>query len=327
MNNFKIIVDKRTELMSIILALAGGNDYIEEHFVLLTKDDYMQRVLKYFNKFKNHSAVLNAKNIAQNDVGFSFDNPILLAFQLQEDLTFDGVIAESILKELSNENELKEFLYSVEDFAKISKFVDFYNNEKNYYWTKIQEIEEIFTPEQFLMVLQQTLKVEIENNFIINIITTLVNSNHGFKLEGDIVANLGLMCLNSIETVKFDKGFSHIIIHEFLHAFVNPLTAKSLEYINSTLDLQPKSKMAKLGYGNKISYINDSIVRALTIRIREKMTNIDAGNFLTKEENWGFVHVQDIYREILKFEKQDLIWDKYFVNLLKVFEDEKEAYK
>lgn len=327
MNSLKIIVDKRTELMSIILALAGGNDYIEEHFVLLSKDDYKQRVLKHFNEFKNHSAVLIAKNIAQNDIGFSFDNPILLAFQLQEDLTFDGKISEDLLKELDNENGLKDLLYSVEDFAKTSKFVDFYKNENNYYLTKIQEIEEIFNSKQFLIVLKQTLKVEIENNFIVNIIPTLINSNHGFELEGNIVANLGLVCLNSIETVKFDKGFSHIIIHEFLHAFVNPLTTKSLGDINFTLDLESKHKLEKLGYGNRISYINDSIVRALTIRIREKMTNIDVNKFLTREQDWGFVHVKDIYSEILKFEQQDLSWDKYFVNFLKVFEEEREADK
>ena len=36
------IVDKRTELMSIILALSQGNEYIEEHFSFDIKDEYRQ---------------------------------------------------------------------------------------------------------------------------------------------------------------------------------------------------------------------------------------------------------------------------------------------
>ena len=82
--------------------------------------------------------------------------------------------------------------------------------------------------------------------------------------------------------------------------------------------------VAKIGYSNKISYINDTIVRALTIRIREKLDNIDIQKFLLREHNFGFIHTKDVYNQIVNFENQNIDWDTYFPNILNVFNKNKE---
>ena len=114
----KFIVDKRTELMSIILALSECNEYAEEHFNLSVKEDYRNRVKSWFPKFENHNCIKLAKQIGVLEEGFNYDNPIRLAFQLSENLTYDGKISKYLLEELDCEMLLKEFLYEVANFVK-----------------------------------------------------------------------------------------------------------------------------------------------------------------------------------------------------------------
>ena len=65
-------VDKRTELMSIILALSNGNDYVCEHFNFNVKDDYRIRAYNYFKSFKNHKCIQLANVVCEKVVGFNF---------------------------------------------------------------------------------------------------------------------------------------------------------------------------------------------------------------------------------------------------------------
>lgn len=319
MQEVKFIVDKRTELISIVLAYSQCNDYAKEHFLLDIKEEYRERVSQYFDKYKNHNCINLAREIGKNDVGFSYDNVIMLAFLLQPDLTYNGKFTEYLSSELDNIEFIKEFLFEVTDFAKVSNYEQFFENEKEYYQSKIRELQKIFDKQKFSTYISQTLKTKIDDNLIVNIIPMLVNSNHGFKIENNLYANIGLVC-DDLESInKFDKGYSHIIIHEFLHPFVNPLTEKYNHCINFELDKDAQNKLSKIGYNNKISFINDTIVRALTIRVREKIDDINAQKFINREHSLGFTKTQDVYNKIIEFENQNKHWNEYFCSILQVF--------
>lgn len=319
MKQLEVTVDKRTELMAIVLALSECNMYAEEHFNLSILEDYRQKVLQHFHKFKNHKCIMLAKELGNKETGFNYDNPIRLAFEIEKDLSCDGEISQEILDELKDKKLLKEFLYSICDFAKETKFDDFYNSQKGYYQKKIDEIKQIFNINNFLPCMEHFFKTKFNNNFFINIIPTLINSNHGFIANGNCYANLGLLSEDFKKIELFNKGYSHIIIHEFLHSFVNENTNKNIRDIKLELVYQPNKNLQTMGYNNKISYINDTIVRALTIRLRKALDNIDDNKFLDKEASWGFVYIKDVYMEILNFEKQQLSWDKYYSNILHAF--------
>lgn len=307
-----IVVDKRTELMSIILALSQGNEYIEEHFCFNIDDNYRKRALEHFKPFKNHRAVKLAKQLAVSDEGFNFDNPIRLAFSLNQNLQFGGVIEKFLLLELENEKLLKEFMKEVVNFCKDSSFNEFYNLNKSYYLEKINQIKSLFNQELFICELQKFLKFELKEKFKINIIPMLLNANHGFKVRGVNFANVGLPSENFKSIDKFNNGYSHIIIHEFVHNFVNCYTK------NNKLQLPNKfSKILKsAGYANPIAYLNDTIVRAITIRLREKINKINAEDFLERENRFGFVYVKKTYEQIVKYEKQNVCWNEYFNKLI-----------
>lgn len=309
----KFIVDKRTELMSIILALSQGNEYIKEHFSFNVQDEYRRRIYNHFSKFKNHKAVQLARQIAKNDEGFSFDNPIRLAFSLNQKLGFDGKIEEYLLQELENEATLKEFMYEVVNFAKESDFEDFYITNNDYYLFKIEGLKQLFNGEIFVCELQRFLKIEIKDDFVVNIIPMLINSNHGFKVNGNNFANISMLSEDFKTIYNFNNGTIHTIIHEFAHNFVNCYTDKNQLQIPEDL----RNKLKNLGYENPISYLNDTIVRAITIRLREKIQNLDIKKFFDIEKKFGFVYVEKVYRELLVYESQNKSWEKYFPKLLK----------
>ena len=309
----KIVVDKRTELMSIVLGLAQGNEYIEKHFSFNVKDDYRKKVYEHFSKYSNHKCIKFAKEIAEKEEGFNFDNPIRLAFSLDGDLSFDGLIESYLINELEDEMLIKEFVNSLVDFAKDSNFVDFYNEQQNYYLFKVEEINNLFNGKKFVSILEEFLKRNVNEDFSVNIIPMLVNANHGFSNRGINYANIGLLS-EDFETIEpFNKGYNHIIIHEICHCFVNCNTKQ----IKLQLPEEFILKLKSVGYGNSISYLNDTIVRAMTIRLREKLENIDVQKFLNREKDWGFVLVADVYQELIKYENQNLSWEEYFTNFIK----------
>lgn len=307
------LVDKRTELMSIVLALSQGNEYIEEHFSFNIRDDYRQRVYDHFINFKHHKAIEYARKIAECDEGFNFDNPIRLAFSLNEQLEFDGKIEDYLLKELENKNLLEDFVQEVVNFSKDSEFEKFYNLNHDYYLSKIEELKKIFNLEFFIDKMQKFFKTQLNvDNFKINIIPMLVNANHGFKVANNYVANLGIVSEDFKTIEKFNNGTVHIIIHEISHNFVNCYTEGNKLHIPESF----KNLLKKIGYGNAFSYLNDTIVRAITILLRSKIQNIDVQNFLNKEDSLGFVYVRKVYEELIKYEKQSKSWEEYFPKII-----------
>jgi len=319
----KILVDKRTELMSIILALSQGNEYIEEHYSFDVQDKYRHRVYNHFSKFKKHKAVELASEIAKCDEGFNFDNPIRLAFSLTEQLDFDGTIEDYLLKELENEKLLKDFLVEVVKFAKETNFKEFYLSNNDYYSSKIEELKQMFNSEPFVCELQKFLKVKIKDDFNINIVPMLINANHGFKVDGDNFANIGMLSEDFKTIEKFNNSTIHTIIHEFAHNFVNCYTNNNQLSIPKDL----KKELKNMGYGNTIAYLNDTIVRAITIRLREKIQNVDIQKFFDIEDKFGFIFVRKAYQELLVYENQSTSWEEYFPKLLSSIIRKQETYK
>ena len=304
-------VDKRTELMSIILALSNGNDYVCEHFNFNVKDDYRIRAYNYFKSFKNHKCIQLANVVCEKVVGFNYDNTMLIAFELDDDFKFTKKsLSQNVMSELGDNELVKEFLRAVYDFANDTNFDSFYNNEREYYLSKINEVKTLFNVENIEDVMQQFFKMDINKSFCVNIIPMLINANHGFEIGDTIYANIGLLSEDFCVISNFDNGYKHIILHEFMHYFVN---ANVMKYKSN---VKLNNKLANKDYQNDYSYIIDTIVRALTIMVRSKIDNINVQKFFDIEKRSGFAKVQNVYNEIVKFECQENNWNDYFANLL-----------
>ena len=151
----------------------------------------------------------------------------------------------------------------------------------------------------------------------------LANANHGFKVNNNNFANIGMLSGDFKTINKFNNGTIHTIIHEFVHNFVNCYTDNNRLLIPDEL----RNKLKNMGYGNPISYLNDTIVRAITIRLREKIENIDTQKFFDIENKFGFVYVKKVYNELLEYEGQTTSWKEYIPKLLESIKEKEENNK
>ena len=97
----------------------------------------------------------------------------------------------------------------------------------------MKELESVINGKDVLHCIENTLKMSIENKFVVNIIPSLINSNHGFNINGVNYACVGLPCEDFKNIDKFNNGYLHIVLHEFLHPFVNPNTDRYLKQIKA----------------------------------------------------------------------------------------------
>ena len=110
MNKIKVVVDKRTELMGIMLSLSN---YLEKHPYMLNEEankDYNDRLQKHFVNFKDHKIIKTINYMIEN-LNFNFDAPyniILSKFDEKFNLT----------NEDTNDEYMKIIIQSRTDFLK-----------------------------------------------------------------------------------------------------------------------------------------------------------------------------------------------------------------
>ncbi len=311
MRKVSFIVDKRTEFIAIVLYLSQCNDYVTEHFRAL-ESDYHVSMRKNFTPFINTKSITLAQKLGETENGFTFDNCIRIAFLLESDFSYLGRWDNYFDNEFSDKKSLMDFLSSIKDLAKLSKFENFYNSNLWYYKTKLNELNAVFDAEKFCGTVNSFFNKNNPQVFCVNYIPTLINANHGFDSEDMLYANIGSFSENLKDVSSFDKGYQHIIIHEFMHNFVNPLLSKhSNEQIVVNTNLKE--------YNNRFSYISETVTRALTIKIRELMTGNSFDKLLLQEKRNGFDLVEKVYAKLDEYTHQDLSWEEYFPCIINLF--------
>ena len=132
MNKVEVRIDKRTELMSVLLYVSN---YRKEfpHLVLFNKDvEYVRDVHEAFSKFANHKAVELLNEIVEK-LNFSYNAPFQLAWELKEDYSIDKLLADPFKDRLQSAPVVESFMKEIKDFAEKSNFEQFYNEHLEYY--------------------------------------------------------------------------------------------------------------------------------------------------------------------------------------------------
>ena len=311
MGKVNFIVDKRTELIANLLRISQCNDYVTEHFCLL-KDEYFLNALKVFSPFKSEKVILLARKLGKTEKGFTYDNCIRLAFLLEDDFSYNGRWDEYFDREFCNADLVKNFLSSIKDFVVLTEFERFYTTQIPFYEQKLSELSQVFDGDEFDVIIRDLFQNPKNINFCVNFVPSLVNANHDFKSGQVIFANIGTFSEDNTKSMTFDRGYQHIIIHEFMHSFVNPLT-ENLDIYDFDI------KKSAREYENTRAYVKETITRALTNKIRELMTGEKFDRLLLRERQAGFDLVEDVYQKLDEYTAKMQSWDEYFPTILNVF--------
>lgn len=265
-----VTANENVEMMSILSCLA---DYSEYNMRVAGK--YNDDVKNYFEKYKNHPAVLKMKHIRKT-YRIAYDAVMSMAIHLcYKDDSFQLMNNEHLLdKRWSNVNKTL-FLSLLTDFYKDSSFSSFYAEHFDFYKEGILYFKEKvlihFSPDWCEDFFGRNKK----ENFSIIIGFCNGYGNYGvarmlennkkeiFSIMGYYVGDTGKPMYNSYDVLP-------TLLHEFNHSFINYLlddskNSEALEKAGNFILKTTAWSMYKQSYNNWNTIINESLVRSIVI--------------------------------------------------------------
>lgn len=291
-----VIYSEETELVSVVCHLAGigGFDFDAEEGVL---PDYLADVENYFAAFKNHKAVVYARQKLYPN-GFGWDMPVAFALRLRLD---DGQITylENLEQDFDGYHDRlkasheKKFISLLEAFYRDSAFGEFFESHRGVY----RECEEA------MRKIVDKIDLEWYDSFFgpieaveFRVYPGLLNGPGNFAVhqkfnDGNELVNALMGCCNRDEDGKIFYGEFYtipVLIHEFNHSYCNPLNeeiwpeikTKATSFFNENADFY-----ASIAYGSPNLVMNEMFVEAAVMRyLQTHPVELDGTRFKDMDE-------------------------------------------
>ncbi len=301
-----IRVDYRTELLGIIQIIS---DYKKEYPHLLEKRSnkgYIEKIEKTFQKYKSHQAIQLFNDLIKHN--FSYDAPVALFLQLDENFKCQNLPAYPFEERLNKDPKTYSLIASLSSFIKESSFKEFYNQNKPLHQKMINNICNKLENNNMLQFMFDYYGVSDEKKFIVNLIPWQSNGNYGHNNDNEVFANIccpKMGIRNSENIYQFDRfELLHLLFHEFSHSIINPLTDKYYLENDEDFFADIKEKMVELAYGRAKTIINEHFIRALTLRYHwhTNQNQSDYNQLIVHEKNRGFIHIENVLESLITYE-------------------------
>lgn len=311
--DIKVAVDPCMELIAVVQLLSGYG----ERYGLTNQLDfsYRRKVDEYFEAYKDHVAVKLFAEMCPE--GFNYEIPPASMLYLSDPPGLDIVVpfTDNTIKRAGGIERLNEFVRVLRDFARETQFVDFY--EANH--ECLQQIEvtvrDAIGSVDYVGMLEEYYGMSQHSYTVIP--ASLFRPGYGPRVERDD-GTFDLYCIIGPGGVN-DRGtpefaplmLRYIILHEFSHSFVNPLTAKYREEVArcSALFEPIAEQMAEQAYGEWETCVNEHVVRAVQIRLTSRqLGGLGAAMELADAKSRGFIYIEPLCERLKEFEEQR---DKY----------------
>ena len=325
----KIIIDKKTELMNIMLYLSDYNNLLnnfDDAFPFNDITTYGKDIIKHFDKFKNHKTIQLLNKVVNGRFGkykntFCYDAPILLIMQLNTDFTYTKLKRDPFHSRLCRDKRVLEFLNSIPEFVKDTQYEEFYDAHKPFFENCIIEFEQIVN-KHLSTDIEDMYKLKLKNKLVVNLMPTVYHNNHGFKLNNTIYLSISVTFLNdNLDTSYMNNYIRWLLFHEFSHSIVNPLSDKYLSDFYAPLSDNTIEILRQQAYTNGVCYFNESVIRAMTIlyeNVFTKTTKKEEENILS-EEKLGFVHTRLLLAKLKEFLTMNISFEEFYPTLRDVF--------
>lgn len=282
----KIIVDKRTELMGIVLMLSK---YLETYPFLKNTEAhkaYNQEILNTFGKFKEHDFI-KLTNQMIDKFDFNYDAPFAIVLQnYNANLELVKNTMQNEYTKITNTKIGKLFLQGLPAFAKEIEFDAFFLKKQPFYSACIQFQETYMSSYALENFYKQFFGIAQCPEVVCNLF--LANSSSGgFGLHTLTHLQPTLSVQFSTQTQEQYPCPATFVLHEMCHPFVNKLTD---EHVSN----QPKVfKAQSAHYTTLKSVINDYIIRAIELLFLEKQntstTILQKRLTMNKEKGFPFI--------------------------------------
>jgi len=327
--SLNVVVDPRLELLSIVQLLSGYG----EKYRLITSYDfpYKRDILEYFSPYKGHSAV---KLFAEmSAAGFTFDAPpgAMLFLSDPPDLRLTMPFTEYLETRAGGSEKLERFVNALRDFAKDTQFMTFYSahigtylqivaNEKK----KLEGTDYIGDLEKYYGLKQHSYNIIFVPLFVGGFGPRVEQPDGTYDIY-NITGPRGIK--NGLPEFGSAEGLKHVLLHEFSHSFINPITESFEEQISkySSLYEPVSSRMKDQAYGDWMTCVNEHIIRAVTARFASLEKGKEAGDqrILFEKRN-GFFYVEPLCEQLKNYEAKRNIFPTikdFYPEFIKVFKE------
>jgi hypothetical protein len=333
----RVAVDPRVELLSLIFRLAGNPEYSQARV-----ESYAKDVDEHFAPFREHAVIKHAQKLRRTR-GVSFDACMSMAVHLtdvetlQEKAPFDA--RPEGLDSRWPLDETRVFLAEARQFVKESRFQEFFAAHQTLYRTAEKRMQALLDKEAHLEWFDEFFGVRPKASFTVALGMLNGGSCYGPHCrlangKEELYCILGIWKTDDKGLPVFDASMLETIIHEFCHSYANRIVDEhqaELKAAGEVLFPRVAAAMRRQAYGNWLTMMRESLVRACTIRYMAHYHGPAAGLLACAEHRQRqFLWIGNLAEQLKQYEAhrdQYPTLDCFFPQILAVFNDYAERFK
>lgn len=305
-------VDERVELVSVVCYLANYEEYRRS---ILFKD-FTNQIDEYFKPYLNDTLLSYAKFIRE-ERGIGYDAPMTFAVNLliDENLHLNTNTKSNFWEQDKRwtKETAENYLILLNDFYHKTNFREFYNKNIHFY----SQMEEGFKPliQAINLSWFDSFYSQKNNNDFCVILSPLNGPNNfGPKSINKNAEEIDYSIMGSWifdSTIHINKTISsdiiQTLIHEFNHSYCNPMVEKYWNKIEKNAGKIYKlfdKEMSNQAYSNPNNMVNETLVRAATIKYLTDNTKISLEILFKQEEDKSFFCIRDVYNALNTYSQE-----------------------
>lgn len=318
--------DERVELLATVQLLA---DYF---LVSKYPSDYKKEVVQHFQTYKNHAAVRYFRELSANDFAYSEPFKYVLEHGSLPDFMPNQYNAEFKPSSVMQADSLLLLSIYLKDFYEKTNFRAFFDEHSYLYDTLTTAIVESLGKTDYVALLEAYYGMP-QADYEIIFSPLLPNGGFGpaVVLPNQRYHLYALVGPNGVEDglPTFDTDFltKSLLLHEFSHSFINPLTEKYWNELKQydTLYSFIAADMEARAYTSWDIAINEHLVRAIVIRlVQQEQGRQAADRLLEREKKAGFYYIEPLLHALAKYEnkrKKYSTFESFYPEIVRVWQE------
>lgn len=326
MKEIKVQINPCLELINSILLTSRYNEltkpYIGYGLMTDTENEYTYSIKSFFQNYKNHKIYEVVENMIPH--GFTFSRPVEIALSLDSrDLSIQFPLSPLCIEYSGGILKINELLELLKDFVKESNYFSFFESKSYFYDAYIKKANQTVRSNAFVSILENEFgKQQNSYNFVIS---SLMKGNFGICFQNSVTKKADIFSVFSSDDFSLSPA---ILLHEYSHSFINPLTEKYHDIVQKyqeTYEILAKYKLPNYlsGYEGWEECVNEHLVRAMTIYILRKCQYTElADQLLNNDLYHGYRYIPQILEKYKYYDSNRNVYanfECYYPILLNVF--------
>ncbi len=327
MKQIDVQVNPNLEYMNSILLTSRYNEITKKHigYGLMNENvnEYTNHIRCFFEKHLEDPIYSYIESLIPN--GFTFSRPVELMLSLGDNMDFvrQYPLSDLCIKYCGGLPTIHNLLDMLKTFERKTGYFTFFEQTKNYYDLIIDRAREVVNKYPYISLLEN--EYGMEQNSYNYVITSLMVGNFGIYFADERTKKTSMFSVFTTDDFSISPS---ILLHEFSHPFINPLTERYADAVKKYEDTYELLKQYKLpgfrsGYGDWNECVSEHFVRAMVIHLLQKCGLTDmADQMLNNDLSLGYKYIPFILEQYQYYDNNRNTYpdfESFYPVLLKVF--------